>query len=89
MIGRNLLVAPVTETGTISRTVYLPDGVWFHLWTGTAHTGPTEIIVEAPIGSPPVFSRGSDRAEFRAIQSSRNQQRSSCIARPQAAASLW
>jgi alpha-glucosidase len=67
MLGSDLLVAPVVEEGATTRSVYLPPGTWFHVWTGTEHTGGTTIEIEAPIGSPPVFSRGTDRTDLRAI----------------------
>lgn len=68
MIGDDLYVAPVVEQGATSRTLYLPPGTWFHVWTGTSYEGGREITVDAPIGQPPVFSRGEDRADLRAIE---------------------
>lgn len=67
MIGEQLLVAPVVEQGATSREVYLPPGTWFHVWSGQEHTGGATVTVDAPIGSPPVFSFGEDRADLRAI----------------------
>ena len=68
MIGDTLLVAPVVREGATSREVYLPPGTWFHVWTGAMHTGGQTITIEAPIGSPPVFSLGTDRADLRSIE---------------------
>lgn len=68
MLGETLLVAPVIEEGATTREVYLPPGTWFHVWTGTTYEGGQTITVEAPIGSPPVFSLGADRADLRAIE---------------------
>jgi alpha-glucosidase len=68
MLGDTLLVAPVVEEGATRREVYLPPGTWFHVWTGTQHEGGRTITIEAPIGSPPVFSLGRDRPELRAIE---------------------
>jgi hypothetical protein len=45
-----------------------PGGKWFHVWTGTEHAGGQVVEMAAPIGGPPVFSRGADRADLRAIQ---------------------
>jgi alpha-glucosidase (family GH31 glycosyl hydrolase) len=56
----------VIEEGATSRSVYLPPGTWFDVWTGTRHEGGRTIEVEAPIGSPPLFSRDADRPELRA-----------------------
>jgi alpha-glucosidase len=68
MLGPNLLVAPITEEGATSREVYLPEGTWFHVWTGDSYEGPQTLSIDAPIGSPPVFSLGADREDLRAIQ---------------------
>ena len=67
MLGDTLLVAPVVTEGAITKQVYLPPGTWFHVWTGDIHTGGQTITVDAPIGQPPVFSLGVDRADLRAV----------------------
>ena len=56
MLGRDLIVAPVYKSDTTTRNVYLPDDEWIHLWTGKTFKG-GNIIIEAPIGKPPVFYR--------------------------------
>lgn len=68
MIGDTLLVAPVIVEGAITRSVYLPPGTWFHVWTGTTYEGGREVMIDAPLGSPPVFSLGVDRPDLRAIE---------------------
>lgn len=68
LLGSDLLVAPVLTEGATRRALYLPEGDWFHVWTGARHEGPAWVEVEAPIGAPPVFARGSDRADLREIQ---------------------
>jgi len=65
MIGDSLLVAPVIEEGAVSRSVYFPAGSWYNVWTGEAVPGGQRTVVAAPIGSPPVYSRGQDREELR------------------------
>lgn len=65
MIGDSLLVAPVIEEGATTRSVYLPVGTWYDVWTGTPTEGGQRVTVEAPIGSPPVFSRNEDRQDLR------------------------
>lgn len=65
MIGADLLVAPVLHEGATSRQVYLPAGTWYDVWTGDAYEGGQTIDAPAPIGAPPVFSRGADRADLR------------------------
>lgn len=68
MLGDTLLVAPVVTEGATSRTVYLPPGRWYHVWSGDMHEGGGDVTVAAPIGSPPVFSRDRDRPDLRAIE---------------------
>lgn len=68
MVGDELLVAPVVEEGATSREVYLPPGTWYHVWTGEPHEGGRTVEVDAPVGSPPVFSLGRDRPDLRAIE---------------------
>jgi alpha-glucosidase len=65
MIGDSLLVAPVSEEGATTRSVYFPAGTWYNVWTGEQIDGSQRIMVDAPIGSPPVFSRGQDRDDLR------------------------
>ena len=65
MIGDSLLVAPVVEEGATSRSVYFPAGTWFNVWSGETQQGGQRVVVDAPIGSPPVFSRGEDREDIR------------------------
>ena len=66
LLGTDLLAAPVVTEGATSRTLYLPDGTWTHVWTATDHAGPGWITVDAPLGEPPLFSRTGDRADLRA-----------------------
>lgn len=54
MAGDSLLVAPVTS-GVEERSVYLPEGEWFHLWTGQKFAGRQRTKIAAPIGQIPVF----------------------------------
>jgi len=68
LVGDSLLVAPVVHMGETRREVYLPEGTWFHVWTGEEHAGGQTVEVDAPIGSPPVFSRDTDRPDLRAIE---------------------
>jgi alpha-D-xyloside xylohydrolase len=62
LFGPDLLVAPVTEYGARTRSVYLPLGAqWSDSWTGRRHEGGTWVEVDAPIDHIPVFAR--DEAE--------------------------
>ena len=56
LLGGDVLVAPVVEPGAESRTLWLPQGEWVHLWTGARYGG-GDVTVPAPLGQPPVFYR--------------------------------
>lgn len=56
MVG-NLLIAPVIEEGATGRKVYLPAGIWYNFWDGSKILGETEIYVDAPLGTIPLFVR--------------------------------
>jgi sulfoquinovosidase len=55
MLGRDFYIAPVTDEGADSVTVYLPRGEWVHLWSGQTFTGGQTVTVAAPLGQPGVF----------------------------------
>jgi alpha-glucosidase (family GH31 glycosyl hydrolase) len=57
LLGAGLLVAPVLEEGATSRQVYVPDGVWYDLWTGTPIPSGW-IEAETPLDRIPVYVRG-------------------------------
>ncbi|MFJ1733957.1 glycoside hydrolase family 31 protein [Streptomyces sp. NPDC088254] len=57
LLGDSLLVAPVLDPGVERRAVRLPRGLWYDTATGTAHTGPGRVVVDAPVGRVPVFAR--------------------------------
>jgi alpha-glucosidase len=59
LCGDSLLVAPVTRPGVEFRHVYLPEGSWFHLWTGARVDGPAHILVHAPMGRPAIYVRAN------------------------------
>jgi alpha-glucosidase len=48
-VGENMIFAPVTEEGAISRTVYLPEGIWYSWWTGEKYQGLRKIEVKSPL----------------------------------------
>jgi alpha-glucosidase (family GH31 glycosyl hydrolase) len=57
LLGPDLLVAPVLEPGLVERRVYLPEGDWHELWSGSAiASGWT--AVPTPAGELPVYLRG-------------------------------
>lgn len=57
MLGHALLIAPITRHGIEHRHVYLPEGTWFHWWTGERIDGPAHILAHAPLGQPPIYAR--------------------------------
>ncbi len=58
LLGEDLLVAPVIKPNTTKWKVYLPEDEWIHIWSGKKNRGGM-VIVEAPLGEPPVFYRES------------------------------
>ena len=58
MFGPALLVAPVSEQGATSRSVYLPAGCdWYNYWTNERIKGGQAITANAPIDTIPLFVR--------------------------------
>ncbi len=59
LLGPDLLVAPVTETGqgNESRTVYLPEGRWRDVWSGAVTAGPQTLVVAPPLDQIPLYVR--------------------------------
>jgi alpha-D-xyloside xylohydrolase len=58
MFGPSILVAPVTEQGVTSRSVYLPSGTdWYNYWTNERVHGGQNVTVAAPIDIIPLFVR--------------------------------
>ena len=58
MLGPDLLIAPVTEEGAVSRNVYLPVGpIWVEAWTGHEYQGGQHLQAEAPLERIPVYWR--------------------------------
>ena len=54
--GPDLLVAPVVTPGT-QRGVHLPEGAWLDYWSGARHTGPADLVVDAPLDRIPLYVR--------------------------------
>ena len=58
MFGPDYLVAPITELGQRSRSVYLPRGAsWCEMETGKIFEGGRTVTADAPIDVIPVFVR--------------------------------
>jgi alpha-D-xyloside xylohydrolase len=55
--GDTYMVAPVSEMGARSRSVYLPAGhTWYDAWTGEKLDGGQTIDAKAPLDRMPVYS---------------------------------
>jgi len=77
MFGPAFLVAPVTEQGATSRTVYLPQGAdWYNYWTGERLKGGQTVNVPAPIDTLPLFVRAGSILPLGAeVESTHQEQR--------------
>jgi len=74
MFGPALLVAPVTEQGRTSRTVYLPAGTdWYNFWTSERVHGGETITVNAPIDVIPLFVRAGSIIPMGTVVESTNE----------------
>ena len=74
MFGPALLVAPVTEQGRTSRTVYLPAGTdWYNFWTNERVHGGETITVNAPIDVIPLFVRAGSIIPMGTVVESTNE----------------
>ena len=66
MLGPDLLVAPVTEQGAVSREVYLPTGTtWVEAWSGEEFHGGQHLKANAPLERIPVYWRRESKLRFR------------------------
>jgi alpha-glucosidase len=59
LLGTALLVAPISRPGLEYRHVYLPQGTWFHFWSGERYEGPAHILAHAPLGEPAIYLRAN------------------------------
>ena len=57
LYGRDILVAPVVEKGAASKTLYLPPGTWYDLWTKEKLTGGRELERKVDLETIPLFVR--------------------------------
>ena len=65
MLGPDLLVAPITEQGVLTRKVYLPTGAdWTDAWTEKPYAGGQWYEVPSPLERIPVFWRKGSSFTF-------------------------
>jgi Glycosyl hydrolases family 31/Domain of unknown function (DUF5110)/NPCBM-associated, NEW3 domain of alpha-galactosidase/Carbohydrate binding module (family 35)/IPT/TIG domain len=58
LLGKNMLVAPVTTPGGVATTsVWFPPGRWTDWFTGATFTGPSTQTLSVPLDRMPVFVR--------------------------------
>ena len=58
MFGRDILVAPVVQSKTTTRIVYLPkDDNWTDIWTGEQHDGGTKVTRDVSLALMPLYVR--------------------------------
>lgn len=57
MLGRQLLVAPITTQGATSKSVYLPAGEWYDFWNGGRAIGASTKTYNAGTDTIPVYAR--------------------------------
>lgn len=57
MLGRSILVSPVTAEGATSHTATLPEGEWVHAFSGEHVTGGGTHTSEVPLDEAPVYVR--------------------------------
>ncbi|HEX6032994.1 MAG TPA: glycoside hydrolase family 31 protein [Anaerolineales bacterium] len=66
MLGPDLLVAPVTEQGAVSRDVYLPTGTtWVDAWNGQEFQGGQHLKANAPLELIPSYWRKGSKYQFK------------------------
>ncbi len=56
--GNELLVAPVLEPAQQTMDVELPNGTWYHFWTGNRYLGGKKLQLQLAPESIPVFVKG-------------------------------
>ncbi|UYN84627.1 MAG: hypothetical protein KIT89_05510 [Microcella sp.] len=67
MLGRSILVSPVTTEGATSHTATLPVGEWVHAFSGEQVEGGATHTTEVPWHEAPVYVRAADWAALRDV----------------------
>ena len=58
MLGSDIVIAPVLESGQRQRQLHVPPGSWVS-HEGKSYTGPSVITVEAPLNTLPYLKRSN------------------------------
>lgn len=56
--GDALMIAPVTEPGKTTQSIFLPEGVWYDFWTNQTLEGGQMLERNLTLENIPVFARG-------------------------------
>ncbi len=67
MLGRDILVSPVTEEGATAHTATLPAGEWVHAFSGEKVSGGATHTTEVPWDEVPVYVRADSWPRLRAV----------------------
>jgi alpha-glucosidase (family GH31 glycosyl hydrolase) len=71
--GRDILVAPVTEKGATSKSVYLPRGDWYDFWTEEKIEGGREINRTVDLATIPLYVRAGSIIPFGPVKQFTNE----------------
>ncbi len=63
LLGRDILVCPVTRPKKTKWEVYLPEDEWIHIWSKKEYKG-GKYVVDAPLGQIPVFVRKNAKMDI-------------------------
>jgi len=70
MFGDAFLVAPVYEPGADEWMVFLPEGHWFHYWTGDRFEGAQTWLIDISLPSLPLFVKSGSIIPYREFSQS-------------------
>jgi alpha-D-xyloside xylohydrolase len=75
LFGHDLLIAPVTEAGVVTKSVYLPAGTkWTEVESNTTYEGGQTVTVKAPLELIPVFVKdGAEVIKYFTADSNQNE----------------
>jgi alpha-glucosidase (family GH31 glycosyl hydrolase) len=66
--GRDILVAPVYESGATSRDLYLPPGMWYDWWTQEREAGGRRVERAVDLATMPLYVRAGAIIPFDPIR---------------------
>jgi alpha-glucosidase len=80
LFGDNMLVAPVFDSGVVSRKVYLPNGKWLSFYDASEFGGGWH-DVDAPLGKTPLFVKDGTMMFIQSVVQSTAEQADTLILR--------